>query len=318
MRVQLLHDLKDDELSWLRTTVSGVEILSPAQANDDAEILVAGTPSAEELDRLPSLKHLIVPWAGVAPRTLELLRGRRHICCYNLHHNAEATAETALALLFAVSRRIVKLDKSMRAGNWAPRYTGSGTRQLAGKSALIVGYGSIGQRVGAVLSTLGMQVTGVNRSGRQVGGSVRVVPIDRITEHLSEADVVILALPLTEETLLLFNRDLIQQLKDGSIFVNVARGAIVEEAALFEAVQSGKLFGAGFDVWWKYPAEGEESDSPVGDFSWHELENVVMSPHVGGTSEENESLRLRGIADLIQRIRDSDEALRAVDVDLGY
>ena len=128
------------------------------------DILIGGRPTRDQLLACPNLRAVIVPWAGVPDSTQALLREFPHIAVHNLHHNAAATAEMAIALLMAAAKFIVPIDQKLRVNDWSPRYAPSRSIELAGKTALIVGYGQIGQRVGRVCRAMDMTVIATRRN----------------------------------------------------------------------------------------------------------------------------------------------------------
>lgn len=282
---------------------------------DHAQVLVKGRPEEAELDQFTSLSAVVVPWAGIPEATRELLIKHPKVSLYNLHHNAADTAEMALALYFAVAKGIVPRDRGLREGRWSEdTWMRSGTSssvRAAGKRALILGYGSIGQWIGKVCEAMGMEVTGVKRHGPF---NERVRPLEDLEELLPKAEALFVALPLTPETKGLISAERLALLPSNAIVSNIARGAIFDEEALYLALKEGKIGGAGIDVWWKYPS-GDEPCFPS-QFPFQDLPNVVMTPHVGGSSDASEEGRWRALSELVKGIADG--SAKAASVELGY
>ena len=113
----------------------------------EAQILVAGRPSRQQLES-PSLRTVVIPWAGLSRKTQTLLADFPHIAVHNLHHNATTVAELAVALLLASAKLIVPLDQALRRHDWTPRYQPSESLLLSGKTCVILGYGAIGRHDG--------------------------------------------------------------------------------------------------------------------------------------------------------------------------
>jgi phosphoglycerate dehydrogenase-like enzyme len=155
------------------------------------DIFVEGRPAMDQLEAVRQGGAVVVPFAGVPPTTIEVLRNRPDLTLHNLHHNGPETSETTLALLLAAAKRIVTADRAMRNGDWTPRYTPEEMIRLDGKTALILGMGSIGKRVAAACEAMNIQVIGFRRH------SVEQVPLK---ELLPEANFLILCIPLTDET----------------------------------------------------------------------------------------------------------------------
>ena len=143
--------------------------------------------------------------------------------------------------------------------------------ELYGKSALIVGAGNIGTECAKRLGAFGVRVRGVDLYPREDGAYEEIAPLSDLESELARADVVILTLPLTEDTRRLFDREKLAAMKQGAILVNIARGAIVDLAALIEILESGRLGGAVLDVFEEEPLC---EDSPL----WS-MDNVIVTPH---------------------------------------
>jgi D-3-phosphoglycerate dehydrogenase len=184
--------------------------------------------------------------------------------------SAPSIAEHTLALLFAVARRITALDRSTRAGEWAR----GGMTMLAGKTLGVIGMGAIGRRVAALGAAIGMRVIAWTFHPENTPG-FDYVPLDRL---LSESDVVSLHLRLSEKTRQFLGPEQLARMKPSAIFVNTARGAIVDEAALIEALAAKRIAAAGLDVFEIEPLPAEHSLT--------KLDNVVLTPHCAGITPE--------------------------------
>jgi len=283
-------------------------------------VLVAGTPRAEDLDASPVLDTLIVPWAGLPESTAALLRERPHLAVHNLHHNAPAVAETAVGLLLAAARGLLPADQALRRGDWRVRYDPEAGLRLVSRTALVLGYGAVGRRVARALGALDMEVHALRRTaGEAVESGMHVHAISRLDDLLPRAEVLVLALPLTDETRGLLDARRIARLPADALLVNVARAEIVDEDALYEALASGRLGGAGLDVWYRYP-HGEEARATTlpAHRPFHELENVVLSPHRAGHGRGTEAARARDLAALLRAVENGGPVPHRVDLARGY
>ncbi len=282
-------------------------------------ILIAGRPSEAQLTASPNLRAVIIPWAGVPESTRHLLMKYPHIALHNLHHNAAPTAESALALLLAAAKFIVPFDQALRTGDWRPRYNPTPAILLAGKTALVLGYGAIGQRVGHYCHALGMRVLAVRRQPQAVDDFAEVYALSALPDLLPQSDVVVVTLPLTDATRGLLGEPELQALPAGSVLVNVGRGPVVDEAALYQALKDGPLAAAGLDVWYRYPKEEtDRRNTRPSDYPFHELENVVLSPHRGGSVRESERLRLQALAEMLTAAANNQPMPNRVDITQGY
>ena len=242
------------------------------------------------------------------------------VSVHNLHHNAAPTAETGLALLFSAAKFVIPYDNALRANDWRPRYEPNPSMLLQGKTALILGYGAIGQYVGKVLRAMDMLVLGVRRKHQTRSEDIdEVYALDALPNLLPQADVLIISLPGTPETEGLIGDAELALLPKGAVLVNVGRGSIVEAGALFNALKTGHLRGAGLDVWYNYPTDPESrAQTQPSDYNFHELENVVMSPHRGGGSEDSEQLRMVHLATLLNTAVRGVPIPNRVDLIAGY
>lgn len=204
----------------------------------------------------------------------------------------ESVAEHTIALMLGVYRDLVRRDRHVRAGTWIRK----AWPRLAGKTLGLVGLGRIGKAVVRRAQGLGMTVVAHDPfpdvAFAETNG-VKLLPLDAL---LSTADVVSLHLPTTRETVDLINARTLARMKRGSVLINTARGAMVDEAALVEALRSGHLLGAGLDVF-------NEEPLPTTSLLL-EFDNVLVCEHMGGLDEQSQeamaNLAAQCLADLCQ------------------
>jgi phosphoglycerate dehydrogenase-like enzyme len=325
MQVQILYQPyteAPEDLEALLDPGISVEWGDPLQGGGNFDILVAGRPSLVQLQHSPAMLTLIIPFAGIPAETRELLLDHfPHLAVYNLHHNAIATAEMAMALLFATAKNLIPADRAIREHDWRIRYRPNENIILSDRVVLILGYGAVGKNIARMCRAFDMKVQALRRNESSTNDEIG---IDIHTMHaldqlLPDSDIIFVALPLTPGTEGLLNQDRIAKLPEHCILVNVARGAVIEERALYEALRTGSLAGAGIDVWYRYP-EDEESrpHTAPATFPFHELDNVVMSPHRGGGSRQNEAMRLQHLAMVINTLARGEIPSTRVDVQEGY
>lgn len=287
-----------------------------------SEVLVAGRPAANHLKDCPDLRALVIPFAGLPEQTREVMRNHPHIAIYNLHHNAIPTAEMAITLLLAAAKFIVPADEAFRQHDWRRRYAPNPSVLLHGKTALILGYGAVGQHVAHLCRALGMRVLATKRAVPDDHTYADTVyPPSALPDLLPQANVVIIALPLTDETRGMLGARELAQLPSRAILVNVGRAAIVQEQPLYEALRGGSLHAAGLDVWYEYPPDTESrKHTPPAHYPFHELENVVMSPHRAGSggAAEIEILRMTALATLLNGIANGKPGGARVNLERGY
>ncbi len=194
-----------------------------------------------------------------------------------------AVAEHAIALMFACARDLARMDREIRGGHWRPREG----MQLTGKRLGLLGLGGIGAEVARIARGIGMQVTAWNRTPRPGAAA-------SIEEVLSESDVVSLHLGLNEETKGFLDAARLASMKRGALLINTARGALVDETALIEALNTGHIARAGLDVFALEPLRVEH---PLASH-----ESVTLSAHSGFRTYEASATLLRRALDIVREV----------------
>jgi phosphoglycerate dehydrogenase-like enzyme len=325
VKVHLLQSYKPEWIEELRDRLDeNIQVTTGAQipSPPDYHILVSGRPNRDFLEASPNLHTVIIPWAGLPDGGAALLREFPHVSLHNLHHNAIATAETALALLFAAAKHTMHFDRKLRMHDWRRHHPVNPAILLDGKTVLVLGYGSVGQHVAKGCRGMGMQVLGVRRNPLKPileDWANEVHPLEAMHDLLPRANVLMITLPLTDETRGLIGERELSLLKKPTVLVNVGRGPIIDQGALYRALRDGVIHAAGLDVWYNYPAGKEaRANTPPSDFPFHELENVVMSPHRGGGAMEIEEFRLTHLVNSLNAAARGGEIPNRVDLNLGY
>lgn len=307
--------LRDRLHADVRLTVGG-DPPNPA----DYDILIAGRPKREHIVASPNLHTLIIPWAGIPEETGDLMLDFPDVVVHNLHHNAAATAEMAVTLMLAAAKFIVPIDRTFREHDWTPRHRPNPAVLLEGKTALILGYGAVGQRLARACRGLGMRVIATRRhvSGAQDSPD-EIHPPDALHSLLPRANALIICLPHTPETEGLIGEEELALLPRDAVLVNVGRGPIIDEPALYDALRDGTVYAAGLDVWYDYPDdEAARSRTPPSNYPFQELDNVVMSPHRAGGSRETETKRMVHLAELLNAAARGEEMPNQVNLEAGY
>jgi phosphoglycerate dehydrogenase-like enzyme len=255
-----------------------LHVLKPVTA-----AMIAGAPKLKLIQKL-----------GVGVNTIDLEAARAAgIAVANMPGtNSQAVAEMALTLMMAVLRRITYLDPLTRAGQgWSPDLgLIDGVGEIAGRTVGFVGYGASASRLGTALEALGAEVIYTARSAKPgLPGTFVDLP-----SLLAGADIVSLHVPLTDETRGLIGRDALAAMRPGAILINTARGELVDEAALYEALTSGRLRGAGLDVFAREPVE------PANPLLT--LPTVVAAPHMAWLTPETLARSLGVAFDNCRRI----------------
>lgn len=221
--------------------------------------------------------------------------------------HAAPLAEFAMFGLLAFSRGLPRLLADTQARRWEHYPVG----ELAGRTLLVVGLGGIGREVARLGAAFGMRVIGVNRTGKaDVADVVEVHASSSLADLMPTAQAVVVTLPLTEETSCLLDADVIDRMRADAILVNVGRGGVIDEQALTQALQQGRLAGAALDV---FATEPLPQDSPL----W-QLPNVLISPHTAALSvHENERIVVL-FSQNLRRFLDGEELTNRMDARLFY
>jgi phosphoglycerate dehydrogenase-like enzyme len=282
----------------------------------EADAIVVGSAlSAEDTAGATRLRLVHVLGAGWDGVTEDALPSGCTLC--NVFEHETAIGEWVLMAMLALTRRLLTYDRDIRRGEWHQAYSFGGIpeRDLRGKTVGTVGLGHIGGRVAELARAIGMRAIAVTRSpshdrGRRHGlewlGGMGDLP-----RLLRESDFVVVCVPLAAETKGLIAEHELELLGAEAYLLNVARGPIVDEQALFAALRNGVISGAGIDVWYRYPAHPGEQILPASLPFW-ELDNVVMTPHSSGWSESTLDGRWRFIAEQLARLAEGRPLLNVI------
>ena len=280
----------------------------------DAEVAVGRLPD-EAVMAARRLKFVQAPWAGVDGFSLELLKSKGVMLASAKGCNARVVAEHALALMLALAKRVVFLNERVKGGGWVPWSEETFLDDLEGKTLVILGYGNIGRELARMCKCLGMHVIGVRRQPAEPDEyAERVAGLAELEEVVGNADFLVVTLPLTPETRGVVSRRVLKAMKPTAYLVNVGRGAVVDEEALYEALMKGWIAGAALDVWWSYPPD-PNAPSRLGV---HKLPNVIATPHKAGWTRESRRRCMEFAAENVARYLKGEKPLNVVDYDNPY
>ena len=224
--------------------------------------------------------------------------------------HAVPIGEHVFALLLAFARRLPSALRDQRARRWGEPQDYADVAELLGKRLVVIGAGSIGERVIRLAGAFGMSAVAVRQSGRETPGALRTVTPDRMAGELAEADAVVAALPGTDATYRMLDANAFGAMKRGAVFVNVGRGETVDQHDLVEALQSGQVGAAGLDV-------VEDAPLPTSSPLW-DMDNVILTPHVSGETPHYAERALGLFADNLERWRAGGDLRNRVDLEAGY
>ena len=271
LRAEDLQPGADADIAFVSRDVTG---LSTKQ-----QLLPSTQHFHDLLRRAPGLQWVQIHAAGADRPVYGELRARGVAVATASGTNAAVVAQSAVAGLLVLARRFLPLIAAQREHRWAPLLTSALPRDLAGQTAVIVGWGPVGQQIARVLESLGLKCVAVRRTAGLAAPGVPAVALEDIDRVLPRADWLILACPLTERTQGLIGAARLALLPPGAQLINVARGEVVVQTDLIAALESGTLAGAHLDV---FDPEPLAADSPL----WA-LPQVLVTPHAAGHSDGN-------------------------------
>ncbi|GAB2020928.1 phosphoglycerate dehydrogenase [Pseudolactococcus yaeyamensis] len=280
-----------------------------SKAYPEVDILISEpNVTPEFLAHFPNLKLIFTLSAGVNKMPFEYLKANQIILTNSRGLHAEHMSEHALAMILAQTRQINLAVKNQVQHHWA--HNEGKFTTVHGKTLCVVGAGAIGNALARKAIAMGMQVTGVSRTGRQQENYQTMYPTDKLIEAVATADIVVLLLPLTPETYHLFDNRIFSAIKKGSALINLSRGGTVDETALIAALTNGQVGFAGLDVF---------KDEPLGSESvFWDMPNVLITPHVAGDISDYLDRALTIFTAVLTDFRNGTAVRNRVDLDLGY
>ncbi len=290
--------------------VLGIADEKGLSAAADAEVAFSGNNPRrvrQLLDATPKLRWYHTVSAGVENMPLPELAQRGIVLTNNSGSYDIQIAEHLMAFVFAASRQLHRYRDQQRATQWREQTH----QELRDATIVVFGMGSIGGEIARLASAVGMRVVGVRRKPASPGAGIdRVVAADRLADVVGEADYLAIAAPLTTATRGAISGEVISRMKPTAWIMNIARGAIVDESAMIEALRAKRIAGAALDV---FETEPLPPDSPL----W-KLENVIITPHHSGSSPRAGERTLALFAENLRRYKSGEPLINRVDYEAGY
>lgn len=258
--------------------LSAEELKEKIRDVDGLMVRSASKVTADVLAVAPNLK--IIGRAGVGTDNIDVPAATRHgvIVLNSPEGNTVAAAEHTVAMVFAMCRHVPEADASMKAGKWErSKLVGN---EVFGKTLGLIGMGKIGSRAASVLKAAGMKVIAYDPfASKQMAEQLDFRLVDSLDAIWAEADIITLHVPKTKDTVNMVNTETLAKCKKGVRFVNCARGGLIDEQALADAIRSGHVAGAAIDVFSEEPAPADNPLMGLGN-------RVVLTPHLGASTEE--------------------------------
>jgi D-3-phosphoglycerate dehydrogenase / 2-oxoglutarate reductase len=262
------------DIVYAGRTPQEADLVALCRLHDPVAIIVRyGKVGAAVMDAAPSLRVISKHGSGTDTIDKEAAKARGIEVRAAAGANAAAVAEHALALLMACAKSVVALDKRMHAGHWDKATHKS--LELSGRTIGLVGLGAIGLRFARMCDAMDMKVIGFDPYAKDLPSYVRRVDLETIWQ---EADAISLHCPLTADNRGMLDAQTLARCKRGVVVVNTARGGLIDEAALLDALRSGQVASAGLD---SFAVEPMTAPHP-----FHGQANIVLSPHIGGVTSD--------------------------------
>ena len=309
--IVFVTDFPDAATAAQEITPSGFELAVVAarsqeykDALKDSSYLVGFVDSLvddELFETGPNLKLIQLLSAGYDRADIEAARKAGVPIANNGGANSVAVSEHAVLLMLAVSRQLVRQHTSVAAGNWRGNETPR-VHELRNKTLGIVGLGTIGKKTARLAAAFGMNIIyyDIARLAEHEEDAIGV-RFRLLKELLRESDLISLHTPLNDTTRHLIGAEELSLMKESAILVNTARGPVIDEAALYDALTEGKILAAGLDV---FDQEPPQPDNPL-----FKLDNVILSAHLAGPTFESNIARVRNAFDNVQRVARGEEPL---------
>ncbi len=252
----------------------------PLSTIDKAQAIIAGgrlTYNAALMAQVPNLR--VITRTGIGVDNIDLVEATRRgiVICNAPDAPTLSTAEHTIALIFAVAKQLKWCDRSLQQGNCPDFFNDYAGFELYQQSLGLVGLGRIGRRVATLAQGVGMEVIAFDPFvSAQAAQKIKVELCPTLGHVLKTADIISLHLPLLPQTNCMINAESLKQMKRGAILINAARGGLVDESALLNALKTGHLRGAGLDVF--------QSEPPAADHPLLNREDVVVTPHIAAAS----------------------------------
>lgn len=294
MNVYLSKKFLEKDINYIASKVEGLNMFGPVDtlseflylANTFDIGVVIGPPPPQNwlLKTEKPILAVQIPWSGLDNIDYSYCKELGIRVC-NSKSNSSTVAEMAVGLLFSMIKGIPLHDKSLRNGEWHRSDSNKGHFPpvgLSGKTIGYLGFGSVNQILFRMLSCFDLSHCFLNRTGPGADDhKLRYFSPERKQEFFKQCDIVVAALPLNSNTKGFVDHECLANLGESGFLINICRGGIVVEEDLYKFLKARLIRGAAIDTWYQYPSKSKTNCQPS-SFPFHELENVVMSPHRAG------------------------------------
>ncbi len=331
MKIVLTRSMVPGDIQYIKNgldqEINGqYEFVVPEEFSEDgickvvagADVLLGPFVTKKIVETAGTLKLIQVPWTGMDTFDFSSVQGIKVPIC-NTHSNADSVAEIGMAIILDLLKKVSYHDRKMRIGNWNrdQKPLNLKSKMLNKQTVCILGFGNIGSRIGKLTAAFGAKVIAVDDHAQAGEITEEVYKNSQLKQAVAKANVIVCTIPLTESTRGIINDELFATMKDGAVLVNMSRAAVVDEDAVWTALQSGKVGAFGSDVWWNAPKRGESESYPSVKHEFWKLDNVLMSPHRAGFIEDSLP-HLDGAIENIIALSKGEKLTGIVDISKGF
>ena len=274
MKVALLKSLSKNSIEKIRKC--GVDVVEGIDHNAD---IIFVRDKIEDFHKYKKLKWMNTTWAGVDKFLTEELKNSNVIITNSSGAYNTTVAEHAVSLMLALNRGLKPSILAQQEKEWK-RFEDTDVDELYEKTVGIIGVGNIGERIACLCKAFECKTIGITRSGKKSKYIDKMLPISKLYELLKESDYVVVSVPLTDETHHIIGKREFASMKKSAIIINIGRGPVIDENAMIAALKTGKIRGAGLDVFEEEPLS---ASSPL----W-KIKNVIITGHYAGYTPYHE------------------------------
>lgn len=331
MKIVLTRSMVPGDIQYIKDglnkEIAGqYEFIVPAEFTEDGicsvaentDVLLGPFVTKKIVETAGNLKLIQVPWTGMDTFDFSSVQGITVPIC-NTHSNADSVAEIGVAMVLDLLKKVSYHDRKMRVGNWNrdQKPLNLKSKMLNKQTVCVLGFGNIGSRIGKLIAAFGAKVIAVDGHAKSGEIAEEVYKNDQIKDAIAKADVIVCTLPLTDSTRGMINDEMFGCMKDGVVFVNMSRAAVVDEDAAWRGLECGKIGAFGSDVWWNAPKRGESQSYPSAKHEFWKLDSVLMSPHRAGFIEDCLP-HLDGAIENIIALSKGEKLVGVVDTSKGF
>jgi phosphoglycerate dehydrogenase-like enzyme len=277
-----------------------------------ADVIVGGNIPLQSWPDVPQLKLFQIPWTGYNFTSPEQMPAGVPVA--NCFEHEAGIAEYVMLAMLEWQIGLRHMDKRFRESGWDGLFPGGGRfhQEVHGSTLGIVGYGHIGEAVARRAAPFGVRCIGTRRREMPTPPELNWLGTEsQLPELLSQSDFVLIACDLNDATANLINAQTLSMMKSNAVLINVSRGGVVEEEALYNALAARSIGGAVIDVWYNYNQPGQDEVWPC-NFPFHELDNTLLSGHESGWTESLLQRRWQVVADNVRRVTSGQPAKNVV------